>query len=223
MIYADTAQKLGWAKKGAKSFIAQSLDLGGMRLSNVPVYVNGDMPAGSGTIGIDALLNRDVVIDYPGQRFCMVQVTQLPQSIKDKTSWSLADMRHGKYFVAVKIGDKEVSDQFFFDTGSSLFALSVEKAKWDELTQSGKVPVKPIIGTSWGKTMTWTGAVAQQPISIGGISLQQPAVFYQANGFYKKNYDAMGLVGNAPFMDKIVILCLAPFMSFGVLSPGSRD
>jgi predicted aspartyl protease len=223
LVYGDTAQKLGWAKKGDTPFIAQSLALGGMRLSEVPIYIQPAMPAGSGTIGIDVMLNRDAIIDYPGQRFCMVQPTKLPQAIRDKASWSLAALRNGKYFVSVKIGDKDLPDRFFFDTGSSLFALSVEKAKWEELTDFGKVPVDPIKGTSWGKAMTWAGAIAQQRISVGGIALQRPAVFYEDNGFYKDNYNAMGLVGNAPFMDKMVILGLAPFMTFGVLSRARQD
>jgi hypothetical protein len=55
-----------------------------------------------------------------------------------------------------------------------------------------------------------------RPISVAGVAPQPPVIDYQGNDFYRSNFHANSLIGNVPFMDKIVIVNVTAHVSFGV-------
>jgi hypothetical protein len=223
ILYGDEAARRRWAKAGATSFDARTIRVGGIAMANREITILPDMEAsGGGTLGLDLLLGRVVVLDYPHRRFCLTDAGALPRWVSTNARWSNAALRNGKLFVPVRIGGESFPQRFLFDTGSSSFAMAVEKSRWAELTGKGKTAAAAITGTQWGKPKVWPGAQSLKPIEIGNEDYPTLPIHYEDYGFYTSKFDADGLVGNAPFLDKIVLLDLGPDMRFGVI-PGTTD
>lgn len=222
-LYGGEAAARRWAKPGASDFKARTITVGGLALPNREISIEPGMPAGSGgTIGLDLLLGHVAVLDYPHQRFCLTDRSSLPQWVSTNVRWSNAALRNGKLFVPVRIGGDSFPDRYLFDTGSSTFAVAVEKSRWAALTGNGKTATAPITGTQWGKPRVWPGALSLKPVEIGDQDFSTLPIHYEDDGFYTSRFNADGLIGNVPFLDKIVLLDLGPNMRFGVL-PGTTD
>ena len=95
----------------------------------------------------------------------------------------------------------------------------VEHSLWTQVTgKTGESDAETkVTGTQWGKPKTWSGAKPTFPIEVAGTALSQSMVFYEEDGFYRKNFGAAGLLGNAAFWDTILVLDLGPFMRVGTL------
>jgi hypothetical protein len=112
-------------------------------------------------------------------------------------------------------------DAVFFDTGTSLFDLSVDIDRWKLLTgRSGETEAtKRINLNSWGKPVTFYGAPALGPLEVGPLRLNVPTVYYnglQPDSFKKWQFRVQGLMGNAPFWKEIVVLDLGSHPAFGI-------
>ena len=125
----DIAVEAGLMKPGAGGARVEDVHLGGASLGPRWLLTRGS----TGTIGLDMLVGFATVIDYPAQRLCLTPTADLPYDIYRKTRWTDAVLRDGKLFVPVEAGGRPRSD-FFFDTGASLFPLSVDLAEWKALS-----------------------------------------------------------------------------------------
>ena len=188
--------------------------------ADVPVSINSDMPAGGGTLGLDVLLNHVVVIDYPRTTFCILAPGDVSTALRRNATWTHATLRAGKLFVDTTIAGETRRD-LFFDTGSSRFPIIVEHALWSAMTgwTQPSDTAATVNTTQWGKPKSYIGAHAKQTVRIAGVTLDAPVVFYEEDGFYRDNFGAAGLLGNAPFWNSVVILDLTPRLRFGTLPP----
>ena len=172
----------------------------------------------AGTLGSDLLIGRSLVIDYPNTRFAVLdpaQQAELSQSVASVP----AEIRKNKLFVPVESGGETYPD-VFFDTGSSRFDLWVDKGLWTVLTgltePADHGPT--FTGHSWGVRYLYYGAPAPD-LSIAGESLSNIMTYFRDADpvFESYPHPAVGLFGNRPFFERIVVADYGDTPSFGFL------
>jgi hypothetical protein len=220
-VYGGEEVAQGWGKDGDGGARVQSVKLGGGVSGPAWLVSLPKMKKGGGTVGLDLLLGKVAVIDYPRQRFCLMAAPDFPYAIYKRTRWSNATLRNGKLFVPVTIGGQK-QDGFFFDTGASLLSVSVDETDWRALT--GKTDAtqatQVVEGTAWGKPIRIVGAPGRDKLEIAGVAVDSPTVFFNTadpEHYRKYPFPARGLIGNAAVWDEVVVLYLGPQMMFGVV------
>jgi hypothetical protein len=78
-----------------------------------------------GTVGLDLLVGRTFIIDFPKKRICLIERADLPDSLIRAADWSDAEIRHGKLFINLTLNGKKL-DEILYDTGSSPTALDLD-------------------------------------------------------------------------------------------------
>ena len=208
--------------------LAPGLRIGGIRMGPVWLCAGGNGPEGDmlGSLGLDLLVGRLVVIDYPGRRLAIMQPGDAPPWLLRQTSWTPAVLRDGKFFLTAVLGGEDI-DGLFFDTGASAFNVTVDFGTWKALTgcTGPDSATTRWAVSSWGNEVTAIGCAARGPLVIGSARIPDPPVFYikeQPNLFSGWPFPATGLVGNAPFWDRVVILDLGIRPRFGLVDLGAR-
>jgi hypothetical protein len=196
-----------------------NIDLGPAWILNKP----GDGTGGPrlGSLGLDVLVGHLVLIDYPGQRIAIMKHGTAPRWLLEQTSWAEAELRDGKFFLEVKLGAERVDD-LFFDTGSSALDIAVDFEDWVNLTgcSGPEEAATNRQGNRWSSTVTIVGAPARGPLVVGSVSVGRPDVYYLAEQptlFGDWPFPARGLIGNAPFWDKVVVMDLGVRQRFGIV------
>jgi hypothetical protein len=222
-VYGDLPKRRGW-KRHEFAYHVPGFEIGDIDLGAVWIHDDEDMGGGeapSGSVGLDLLFGRVVLIDYPGRRFALLDRGQVPPWMLERVSWTPANVRDGKLFINVSIAGEPVED-VVFDTGSSAFHLLLDADRWRELTgRSG--PDDATIrwkARSWGHTVTAIGAPARGALVVGSARIVEPTLFYleeQPNLFSAWPFPATGLVGNAPFWDDVVVVDLGLRPRFGLM------
>jgi hypothetical protein len=222
-LYGAFPIKAGWAVQGSETFRAKDFALAGATVDRPEVYLNSDMEEDvslRGTLGLPALMGRIVVIDYPGQRFCLFAESDLPAPLQ-KATFVRAMLRNAKFHVPISTGTFS-SDTIVFDTGSSELPLHVDLATWKRITSRSTTAAAPstIQGTAWGKPFALAGAPAAAPVMLGGMSLGAITVFTNPDApksFADWPVQTDGVLGNVPLWDGIVILDLTARVRFGLI------
>ncbi|GHH26169.1 hypothetical protein GCM10008023_40420 [Sphingomonas glacialis] len=222
-LYGHLAEQASWSKTGSKTFRAARFTVADTRLDRPTIYVNSDMeadPTVQGTLGLPALLGKVVVLDYPGKRLCLFAEADVPAAIAEAPSVR-AMLRNSKLYVPLSIG-AFASDAFVFDTGSSELPLNVDLATWRTLTNRVTTEGAPTSyqGSAWGKPLIIPGAPSASPVSIGKIVLGRVTVFTnpaQPTGFTDWPVQTVGVLGNAPVWDGIVVLDLTARVRFSII------
>jgi len=167
-----------------------------------------------------------LLLDFPRQRFAILDSAQrLPQEIVDHASFVPIDYRNGHAFVPLRLGNRVVED-FFFDTGASLFPLTTTPDLWRTLTgRTGNESANTRWRVnSWGKSLEMIGAPLVGDMRIGGLRVSDPLVFHERpdgtgqDFFSTVPYRVGGHFGNALFYDRHVIILDLPRRRFGILS-----
>ena len=98
--------------------------------------------------------------------------------------------------------------------------LAVDSVSWVRFT--GRTPVdsgnsrKTL--SSWGRDVTIIGAPARGILELAGKKIANPMITYRAEDptfFAKWGYPVTGLIGNAGFLDEIVVLYLGLYPALG--------
>ncbi|MFL5542234.1 MAG: DUF4440 domain-containing protein [Longimicrobiaceae bacterium] len=198
------------------------VDVGAARLATREQPRAASPAAPVGTVGLDLLMGRMVVIDYPGQRFCLVAGNDAPTELTDQVEWTPAEIRSGKLFVSAKLGGRALDGLFFATGGAGALPLAVDQATWATLTgRAGeRDATSRVTPPSRGTPQPFVGAPAQGALELGGIRMESPLVYYstaEPARFRGLGYPAAGVLGNAPFWDRIVVLSLGVWPALGVL------
>ena len=177
------------------------------------------MPSPRARWGLTELVGRVVVIDYPGAHFCVFAEPDAPDTVR-QIPFASASLRDKKLFVPVAVGSYR-SDAIVFDTGSSEMALNVDRDPWLAITGRTTTEGAPssLSGKSWGKTVTFAGAPADEAMMLGAIDLGTPVVFTKEGSptdFAGWPFRAEGVLGNRPLWDGIVVLDLTARMRIGL-------
>lgn len=226
MVYGDIADQRGWPVIGGFPRLVPSAEIGGMSLGPVHMLQNAGMSTDEGihgTLGLDALVGKLTVIDYPGQRFCVMERGAATDAVWMETVWSPAELRNGKLFLPVTL-DGEPLDALAFDTGSSASALFVDYEPWLAITGAADSTdaTSRWVGTAWGREITVAGRPIEGRLQIGARIV--PSEFASAyteltdpEDFAGWPFPIGGLVGNAGLWDRVVVLDLGVSTRFGVV------
>jgi hypothetical protein len=113
-------------------------------------------------------------------------------------------------------------DGLIFDTGSSALGVTVDRETWTRLTGCAR-PEEAATRwkvSSWGEPLTAVGAPAREPLVVGSARIQGIDVFHleeQPRLFEQWPFRVTGLLGNAPFWDRVLVLDLGMRPRFGIL------
>ncbi|MBU1702645.1 MAG: hypothetical protein KJ970_00115 [Candidatus Eisenbacteria bacterium] len=223
LLYGNIPAKRGWETCDGMVHVPR-MEIGGMDLG--PVWVrtredHGDPDKLGGSIGLDLLAGQLVIIDFPGNRIILMKHGQAPVWLWQRTTWTPAELRDAKLFLNITLNGKGL-DGLLFDTGSSAFGLIVDFDRWKTLTECAgpeQAETEWIVG-SWGRAMTILGAPALGALVIGSARIEDPNVFYikeQPDLFSNWPFPANGLIGNALFFDRVVVLDLGIRPRFGLV------
>ncbi len=87
-----------------------------------------------GTLGLDFFRDRVLLLDFPARRVAILGPGEaMPAWIEEQASWVGVDYREEKLFVPLTLAG-ETYDDFFYDTGSSLFPVSTTMEIWQKAT-----------------------------------------------------------------------------------------
>lgn len=119
--------------------------------------------------------------------------------------------RNEKFFVPLRIAGKNYGDEFFFDTGSSIFPLSTTPELWRSLTGRNGEELDNVAleVPSWGNKIKLVGAPLKGSIEIESATIDRPMIPFQPsneNDFSKWPFTASGLFGNSLLSDRLVVV-----------------
>ena len=216
----EAAKPFGW-RPGQKMVHVPGIGVGGITLPAADVRVATNFQNGgiAGTIGLDVLIGHVVILDFPARRIYVLQRTDLPAAVRQRTSWAPAKIRGGKFFVHARLNGADCNG-LFLDTGSSAFPLMVDAGHWKTLTRPtyGEPPAKEVSVNSWGKQVKLVGQPALGTIEITSLRVVHPLIFRMPGaGSGKPPQAVSGLLGNALFWDDILVLDLSITPQLGIL------
>jgi hypothetical protein len=223
-----SAKREGWSPQGSAVKIP-NVRFAGMSFPAILGYPMKNMPdspspeALHGTVGLDPLIGHAFIIDFPKRRICLLERSDLPESLSREADWSPAEIRHGKLFLKIELNGKRL-DGIFYDTGSSPDALVVDFSVWKQATgRSGaKDATTRASAQSWGRELEFIGAPASGDLKMGNHVYKRPLVTTtpaQPDSFRTED-EAQGLLGNALFGDSIIVLDLGSHPQFGIINSG---
>ncbi len=168
-----------------------------------------------GTVGADFVRDAVLALDYPGQR--LSRLDGVPSEWEGRAQWSpLRVTEHGLVCIQVHLDGHPM--WMGFDTGSSIFHLLTDDAHWQEWTDGVVEDTLDI--QAWKDIVTVYGAPPRVTLSQGMRILDVPLIYYRSDPHWSeflRRYNVGGLMGNAPFIDRMVILDF-PGHRFGVLA-----
>ncbi len=202
------------------------LSLGGISFGDQDFYL---LPQTAGRVvgrlGLRSLLGKIIQIDYPGEKICLLSAKGFAD-YRQQLQWSPARIRSNKLFLSAKIDGKQ-QNGLFFDTGASLYDLLVDRKSWRELTgrEGDETDNREIQGWSRNQLVTTVGAPLLGNMVFGPVIINHRMAHYtreRPHHFANYPFAADGLIGNAPFFDKVVVLDLRTERAwFGVERSGS--
>jgi len=158
-----------------------------------------------GTIGPNLFQNKYLVIDFPNHRIAVLD--SLNAHYTKRTTFVDAKLDNGRIKVPVTINGS--IEYFMFDTGSSLFPLSVSKESV-KILSSEKKAVDTLNVSTWGEYYDVHGYKITSNISIGGSKINADNFnVYDSKKEFKQffeNEKIMGIMGNSFFLDKEIII-----------------
>lgn len=234
VVYQTPFNQLNYPTKyiqGQDDFIALSGSLGNCPFDSFPVFMYKDFGDSLndkqeypliGSIGQDILGGKILVIDFPKKRFCLTDsVNGALKSLLSRASFVDLNKRNNKLFVHMQVADIS-SDDFFYDTGASLFPISTSKTMWQKLTglQGNEKRNIRMSVPSWGKEAVLIGAPAKGALKFGAIQVNNPVVYFDSTGlidFSQWPFKTDGLLGNALFYDEYTVILDLIHNRFGIL------
>jgi hypothetical protein len=212
----------GWVSDG-KAVRIPKVSLGGSEFSAIRAYPRADMQPDSevqGTVGLDLLVGHTVVLDFPHQRFCLLESGNTPKALYNTSNWANAAIRHGRLFVDMELNGRNL-DRVAYDTGSSPFVLQVDLDDWKAFT--GKTAWQQAAThlhiPSWGKDAEVAGAPATGDLIIGKSTFPHPLITTRSAQahFFRDGVQVQGVLGNAQFLNKVIVLNLGSYPSLSIL------
>lgn len=162
-----------------------------------------------GTIGLPYFLKKILILDFTHQQFMILDDTgKVPFRFVKAKFYVPTHIQNSRLIVPVDFGDTTFND-FFYETGSSIFDMVVSKKIWCKLTGKRgdeKDNFKVTVNT-WGKELQAIGARARMPIRVNNTVLPTSMVFYlPSDEDFKDTYGCNGMIGNSPFFSKVIVL-----------------
>lgn len=207
-----------------------AVTMSGIKIKYSPVAsIEGDHLQ-IGTIGQDMVLSRVILIDFVHQRIAFLKKEDVKPSYLNGVSFVPMHYRNDQLFIPLKLDGTAYLDDFFYDSGSSMFTLLTTSVVWQQATRStvhnSENDVLHV--TQWGSIATLLGARLTGHLSIGPVEIDSPMIYFQQSGgsasanLANAHYPVKGLIGNAAFYDCCMVVLDAPDDRFGIESIATR-
>jgi len=217
--------------KGQEDFVALSGSIGNCPFDSFPVFIYKDFGDSLdnkqeypviGSVGQDILAGKILLLDFPKKRFYLADsLDHTLKGLLSRASFVDLKRRDNKLFVHVQIADTS-SDNFFYDTGASLFPITTSKTMWQKLTglQGDEKSNIRMSVPSWGQEAVLVGAPAKGELKLGTLRATSPMVYFDTTGmidYSQGPLKADGLLGNALFYDEYTVVLDLIRNRFGIL------
>ncbi len=175
-----------------------------------------------GTIGQDMIVGKILILDFPKNKFCLVDsLGQIPTALLSRAHFVPLNRRNNKLFVSLQIADT-ISEHFFFDTGASMFPIVTTKEMWRKVTglQGDEVDNIRIKVPSWGEEAILVGAPIKGSLKFGNLQVWNALAYFDSTGvidFSIWPFKTDGAIGNALFYDEYTIVLDLIENRFGIL------
>ena len=185
------------------------------------VNLRSDDPADHivGSIGLDKVVGKILVLDFLRSRYAVVSDTLAVRHLVPRpVGYVDAQIAYNKFFVSVEMGPDTIQ-AVRYDSGASAFALVLPRDWWEWATglSGAERGVEKDTVASWGKGLeAWT-APAKYPMKFGPVIIRAPRVTYIA--WPDASMAGMRLMGNALFYDNHVVVLDCIRHKFGVSGP----
>lgn len=159
-----------------------------------------------GTIGADLIDDKAVMIDYPKQQLTIA--SSVPKKLLSQLS--MTDMVYERRNLLFPATIKDKSVLLYFDTGSSMYELLVDKKTCEDLAAPGSAFVQSK-SRSWDKYLTANTIASNAGITINGITIPLHHVTY-IEGVSTVKAEQMrkmgigGMTGNKLFLNYKLVL-----------------
>lgn len=199
-------------------FKALNLNLSGVRFSNVDmawfkgygdtltvdsIYTSTEKHIG--TMAADLCKGRVLVIDFPGQRICMLDA--LPSAWEGRVNYVPMEYlkEYNWIFLPLKINGKE--EKVLFDTGSSIFPLLTSPKNVGKIADTSHC-VDSLAISSWGEISTVYSYQPKVKIEFDKMDLSSHQVFAgdQVSDEMLEGAGFWGIVGNRYFLNQTVVI-----------------
>ena len=159
-----------------------------------------------GTVGLDKVVGKILVLDFPHRQYAVLTDTgAVSQVVSTPVGYVNAAVSYNKLFVSVVMGPDTIP-AVRYDCGASTATLILPLDWWQWATGlkgDEGVVVKDTV-QSWGVGVeTWT-APAKYDLFFGGVSLKSPRVTFV--DWPDPTLRTAKLLGNAPFYDDYVVV-----------------
>lgn len=162
-----------------------------------------------GTIGLPYFKKKILVLDFSHEQFLQYDDTlKIPERFSKAKFYVPSHISNSRLIVPVEYMDTTFND-FFYETGSSIFDLVTSKKIWCKLT--GKTGDEKdnftVTVDMWGDKLVFRGARPKMPIRVNNTYLTTAMVFYlPSDEDFKDTYGCNGMIGNTPFFSKVIVL-----------------
>jgi len=187
-----------------------------------PLWVMDHHDENDGSVGFDVFVGRVTFVDFGGRRICSFPAGDAPRALMDKTHFTGARISRNKFFPTFQVNGANVTT-LFYDTGASAIPMLLNQSTWQRWTGSEPITRTVSVGT-WGRDVPFVGAPPTSQISVAGRALRVTEIFFSAQQpemFSGWKHPADGLVGNAAFLDSVVVLDASAQPRFGLLAPAA--
>ncbi|MDE1156387.1 MAG: hypothetical protein PW735_11765 [Acidobacteriaceae bacterium] len=224
VIAYGSGERSGWVKK-ADFTLAKQIEFAGATLPSIPIFRMENVSATDvqGTVGLDLLVGRTFVIDFPKKRVCLLNRADMPDALSRAAEWVPAEIRNGKLFIDdVQLNGSKID--VIYDTGTSPDQIATDFSLWGKATgmQLNSPGVTHKVAQTWGENVEYLTAPTTGSLEIGkqvyahALLTSAPS---RPTSFHDNIFGASGALGNALFFDSIVILDLGSHPYFGVVTP----
>lgn len=208
--YPKTDIKINSSKVAAASFrldrtqlVAKEINLRefGGEISNF----NSKDPIIIGTIGVDLIDGKTLVIDYPKRKLTIA--ANVPSQLASTATTPFVYMQRSILFPAIIRGKKTM---LFFDTGSSRYSLLTDEKTAKAMASDASAPMTSKV-SSWDRVLTATQLPSASTISIAAHTILLQNVTYM-QGASSAQIDMMsklgigGMTGNKLFLPYKLII-----------------
>jgi hypothetical protein len=171
-----------------------------------------------GTIGLDLVVGKILVVDFPNARFAVLSDTsEIRNVIPGKAYFVNAVISYNKLYVDIPLG-KDTLKSVRFDTGASSVALILPLDFWRSATglDGDEDSVRRDSVRSWGRYVQTLSAPAREDLLFGPIQISSPTVVHV--DWPDPTLQKEKLLGNAPFYDDYIVIVDCIRSKFGIAS-----
>lgn len=169
-----------------------------------------------GTIGLDEVLGKILVLDFPEQKYTIFSdSSEIPAGWKDKLEYVPAVINNARFYVNIVIGNDTLKD-IFYDTGASMSTLTLPLQDWRRATGlNGDEPeiIRDSVW-SWEKKIEVWKASSKADLQFGSIHIKSPMVEHVE--WPDTSFNNYRLMGNAPFYDDYTVVVDCKYSRMGI-------